>query len=71
MRIGSCGSWCHLLLSGLGLLPEEQASYTYLLQTYIPKIVAAASVLQLGKPEYCTFLNMLRFEPKHLLFCAS
>ncbi len=51
--------------------PEEQASYTTLLQVHIPKIVAAAPVLQLGEPEYCTFSDMFRFEPKHLLSCAS
>ena len=51
--------------------PEEQSSYTNLLQIHVPKISAAAPVLQLGEPEYCTFLDMFRFEPKHLLFCAS
>ena len=51
--------------------PEERSSYMNLLQQHIPKISAASPVLQLGEPEYCTFLDMFRFEPVHLLFCAS
>ena len=51
--------------------PEAESSYTNLLQIHIPKISASAPVLQLGEPEYCTFLDMFRFNPKHLLSCAS
>ena len=38
---------------------------------YVRKIVAAQPVLELGNPEYCTFQDMFRFEPKLLLNCTA
>ncbi len=47
--------------------PAESAAYRNMLQTHLPKIVAAAPIVELGGPEYCTFADMQRFEPLLLL----
>lgn len=47
--------------------PAELAAYRAMLQAYLPKIVAAAPIVELGGPEYCTFADMQRFEPLLLL----
>ena len=38
---------------------------------YVQRIVAAQPVLELGNPEYCTFQDMFRFDPKLLLNCST
>lgn len=38
---------------------------------YVRRIVEAQPVLELGNPEYCTFRDMFRFEPKILLNCVE
>jgi hypothetical protein len=50
--------------------PEEQAAYRSLLRPHIQRIIAAQPILELGVPEYCTFPDMFRFEPKKLLVCS-
>jgi hypothetical protein len=50
--------------------PREQDAYRQLLRTHIKGIAHAASVLELGIPEYCTFSDMFRFEPQKLLACS-
>ena len=47
--------------------PEEQAIYDNILRKNITKISAAAPVLELGLPTYCTFEDMYRFEIRKLL----
>ncbi len=47
--------------------PAESAAYRTLLREYLPKIIAAAPILELSSPEYCTFEDMQRFEPRLLL----
>ena len=49
---------------------EEQASYRALLAKHIPVIVKAEPVLEFGNPEYCTFPDMFRFDPRKLIACA-
>lgn len=49
---------------------EERSAYQDLLSKYINQIVAAQPVLELGNPEYCTFPDMFRFEPRKLLVCS-
>jgi hypothetical protein len=49
---------------------EEQISYRRLLKTHMQRIMDAAPVLELGNPEYCTFPDMFRFEPKTLIACS-
>ena len=50
--------------------PKEQAAYTDLLRTHVRAIMASEPILELGEPEYCTFPDMFRFEPMHLLTCS-
>ena len=49
---------------------EDLAAYQGLLQNYLPKITVSEPVIELGEPEYCTFPDMFRFEPMHLLACS-
>ena len=49
---------------------DEQKAYRKVLQNHIPRIIAAAPIQELGMPEYCTFPDMFRFEPKKLLICS-
>ncbi|NYF78166.1 DUF1868 domain-containing protein [Granulicella arctica] len=46
---------------------EEQALYTSILRTHIPRIAASVPVLELGLPEFCTFKDMYRFDIQKLL----
>lgn len=51
---------------------EAQAKeFETLRADYVRRIVAAQPVLELGNPEYCTFQDMFRFEPKVLLSCIG
>ena len=52
------------------LTAQEQSAYHELLRQYVPRIVAAAPIVELGVPEYCTFADMNRFEPQKLLRCV-
>jgi len=50
--------------------PEEQSIYNTILpilRKHVTKISAAAPVLELGLPTYCTFEDMYRFEIRKLL----
>jgi hypothetical protein len=51
--------------------PREANAFTALRAEYVRRIVAAQPVLELGNPEYCTFNDMFRFEPKVLLSCIG
>ncbi len=51
--------------------PQQQSAYRRLLNEYVPRIAAAATELEFGIPEYCTFPDMQRFEPRLLLRCSS
>ena len=53
-----------------GFTTEEQIRYRKVLGTHVRKIVDAEPVLELGEPEFCTFADMFRFEPKRLLGCS-
>ncbi len=50
--------------------PDERSAYRELLEKHIKQIVNAQPVLELGNPEYCTFPDMFRFEPRKLLVCS-
>lgn len=45
----------------------EKDAYTSILETHLPRIVAAAPVLELGIPEFCTFKDMYRFDVQKIL----
>jgi hypothetical protein len=49
---------------------QDQTMYRSMLKTHVKHIIAAAPVLELGNPEYCTFPDMFRFEPQKLLRCS-
>lgn len=49
---------------------DEQIAYRRLLKAHVQRIVDAAPVVELGNPEYCTFPDMFRFEPKKLIVCS-
>jgi hypothetical protein len=50
-----------------GFTFEERREYQSILEHHIPIIVAAAPVIELGVPEFCTFEDMYRFEIRTLL----
>ena len=50
--------------------PDERSAYRELLAKHIRQIINAQPVLELGNPEYCTFPDMFRFDPRKLLVCA-
>lgn len=50
-----------------GFTSEERREYQNILQRHLPIIVAAAPVIELGVPEFCTFEDMYRFEVRTLL----
>ena len=49
------------------LSDEEKVTYLALLRRHLPLIASAAPVLELGPPEFCTFKDMYRFEPRTML----
>jgi hypothetical protein len=49
---------------------QESQAYHQLLHEHLPRILAAAPVLELGNPEFCTFPDMLYFEPVKLIACC-
>ncbi|SEF72965.1 hypothetical protein SAMN05421819_0972 [Bryocella elongata] len=49
---------------------REQSDYRAMIGAYAPRMVKAAPVLELACPEYCTFEDMFRFEPRKLLACS-
>lgn len=49
------------------LTTTEIREYQDLLMQHLPGIVAAAPIIELGIPEFCTFENMYRFEVQTLL----
>lgn len=49
----------------------EQKDFDTLRAKYVSDIIAAQPVLELGNPEFCTFPDMFRFEPKLLLSCVG
>lgn len=53
-----------------GFTPQERNDYHTMISAYVPRMVKAQPVLELACPEYCTFEDMFRFEPKRLLTCA-
>lgn len=46
---------------------DEERQNRAILERYVPLIIAAAPVLELGIPEFCTFEDMFRFEIRSLL----
>jgi hypothetical protein len=50
-----------------GFTTEERRDYQSELARHLPTIVAAASVIEFGVPEFCTFEDMHRFEIQTLL----
>ncbi len=50
-----------------GFTFQERREYQNMLQHHLPIIVAAAPVIELGVPEFCTFEDMYRFEIRTLL----
>ena len=50
---------------------QEAKAFTAVRAESVRRIVAAQPVLELGNPEYCTFHDMFRFEPKVLLRCID
>ena len=48
----------------------EQTAYRSLLKMHVRHIIDSAPILELGNPEYCTFPDMFRFEPRKLLRCS-
>ncbi len=46
---------------------EERRRYQRMLELHISKIIAAAPVIELGDPEFCTFNDMYRFDVQTLL----
>jgi hypothetical protein len=53
------------------LTPGEQVKYRQILRGHIRHIVEAEPVIEIGEPEFCTFPDMFRFEPKVLLACSA
>jgi hypothetical protein len=49
------------------LTPEEERQHQAILEQHVPGIIAAAPVIELGLPEFCTFDDMYRFEIRSLL----
>ncbi|WP_187143121.1 DUF1868 domain-containing protein [Terriglobus albidus] len=49
---------------------EERSAYRDLMRVHIKRIAEAVPVLELGIPEFCSFPDMFRFEPQHLLVCS-
>jgi hypothetical protein len=49
------------------LTPEEERQHQAILERHVPAIIAAAPVVELGVPEFCTFEDMFRFEIRTLL----
>ena len=49
------------------LTVEEARQHQAILARHVPGIVAAASVIELGDPEFCTFEDMYRYEIRSLL----
>ncbi|WP_213806085.1 DUF1868 domain-containing protein [Granulicella sp. dw_53] len=49
------------------LTREEAVQHQDILKHHVPAIVAAAPVIELGIPEFCTFDDMFRFEIRALL----
>jgi hypothetical protein len=49
------------------LTPDEERQHQSLLEQHFPAILAAAPVIELGVPEFCTFEDMFRFEIRSLL----
>lgn len=47
----------------------EERQYRRLLGAFVPRMLQAAPVIELPCPEFCTFEDMFRFEPKTLLSC--
>ena len=50
-----------------GFTSEEGQEYQDILERHVPIIIAAAPVIELGVPEFCTFKDMYRFEILSLL----
>jgi len=50
-----------------GFTFDERREYQSILEHHVPIIVAAAPVIELGVPEFCTFEDMYRFEIRTLL----
>lgn len=48
----------------------QQQQFEIMRAEYVRRIVAAQPVLELGNPEYCTFPDMFRFDPRLLLTCS-
>jgi hypothetical protein len=46
---------------------EEERQHQAILERHVPRIIAAAPVIELGLPEFCTFEDMYRFEIRSLL----
>jgi hypothetical protein len=46
---------------------EEERQHQAILERHVPAIIAAAPVIELGVPEFCTFDDMYRFEIHSLL----
>jgi hypothetical protein len=46
---------------------EEERQHQAILERHVPSIIAAAPVIELGLPEFCTFEDMYRFEIRSLL----
>ena len=49
------------------LTAAEARAHHAILQRHVPRIVKSTPVLELGDPQFCTFENMYRFEPRALL----
>jgi len=50
-----------------GFTSEEKREYDGILERHLPMIENAATVIELGAPEFCTFEDMYRFEILRLL----
>lgn len=48
----------------------EWASYKEMFSRHVKHIAETLPVIELGTPEYCTFNDMFRFEPRTLLRCS-
>jgi hypothetical protein len=46
---------------------EEERQHKAILEQHVPGIIAAAPVIELGVPEFCTFDDMYRYEIRSLL----
>ncbi len=62
----------HMTLSyQMGLMTDrEWASYQEMFVRHVKHIAETLPVIELGTPEYCTFDDMFRFEPRQLLRCS-